>query len=270
MCDHSTWITLVEASWRLGDRLLVLSAPNLRGDDVGELQSALGRLGFDCGRVDGILGPATTRAVADFQRNCGLPVDSVCGPDTVRALGVLARQSGSGPGVAALRELEALTSTRRALSDLRVVVGQFGGLSALARQLTHALRLRGATVAPTDEPDASAQAAAANRFAATLYLGFEASSAPGSRVCYYAVPSFESVGGRSLAIAMEHAFDSTGLSLEVRGMRLPVLRETRMPAVLCTVGPVQRVIDATPTIVDAVVVALERWADAPLGAAPAS
>jgi N-acetylmuramoyl-L-alanine amidase len=265
VCDQATWLTLVEASWRLGDRLLVLSAPNMRGDDVGELQTALGRLGFDCGRVDGILGPATTRAVADFQRNCGLPVDSVCGPDTVRALDVLARQSGSGPGVAALRELEALTSTRRTLSDLRIVVGQYGGLSALTRQLTRALRLRGATATPTDEPDAAAQASAANRFAATVYLGFEARSDDVSTVCYYAVPSFESVGGRSLAIAMEHTFDSTGISLAVHGMRLPVLRETRMPAVLCTVGPVQRVIDATPTVVDAVVEALERWADAPLG-----
>jgi N-acetylmuramoyl-L-alanine amidase len=147
------------------------------------------------------------------------------------------------------------------------VVGQYGGLSALTRQLTRALRLRGATATPTDEPDAAAQASAANRFAATVYLGFEARSDDVSTVCYYAVPSFESVGGRSLAIAMEHTFDSTGISLAVHGMRLPVLRETRMPAVLCTVGPVQRVIDATPTVVDAVIEALEQWADAPLGTA---
>lgn len=246
----------------------MLSVPNLRGDDVAELQSALGRLGFDCGRVDGILGPDTSAAVADFQRNCGLPTDSVCGPDTVRALGVLARQSGSGPGVAALRELEVLTSTRRTLADLRIVVGQFGGLSALVRQLTRALRLRGATVTPTDEPDASAQAAAANRFAATVYLGFEASSEPVAQVSYYAVPSFESVGGRSLAVAMERTFDSSGLELVLQGARLPVLRETRMPAVLCRVGPVQRVIDATPSVVEAVVEALERWAESPLGAPP--
>jgi N-acetylmuramoyl-L-alanine amidase len=180
----------------------------------------------------------------------------------------LARQSGSGPGVAALRELEALTSTRRTLSDLRIVVGQYGGLSALARQLTRALRLRGATATPTDEPDASAQAATANRLGATVYLGFEARSEPIAQVCYYAVPSFESVGGRSLATALEHTFDSTGILLSVHGRRLPVLRETRMPAVLCTVGPVQRVIDSTPTVVDAVVEALERWADSPLGHAP--
>lgn len=254
----------MEASWRLGDRLLHLSAPNMRGDDVSELQSALGRLGFDCGRVDGILGPATTRAVAEFQRNCGLPADSVCGPDTVRALDVLTRQSGTGPGVAALRELESLTSSRRTLGDLRVVIGQFGGLSALTRQLARALRHRSATVAPTDEPDASAQAATANRFAATVYVGFESRAEPTSTICYYAVPTFESVGGRSLAEAMRRDLGGVGIAATVHGMRLPVLRETRMPAVLCTLGPVQQVIDATPSIVGAVVRALEAWADSPL------
>jgi N-acetylmuramoyl-L-alanine amidase len=47
-------------------------------------------------------------------------------------------------------------------------------------------------------------------------------------------------------------------------MRLAVLRETRMPAVLCAVGPVQQVIDLTPSVAAAVVEALEIWADAPL------
>ena len=36
-CDESTWLALVEASWRLGDRPLRLIAPNMRGDDVGAL-----------------------------------------------------------------------------------------------------------------------------------------------------------------------------------------------------------------------------------------
>ena len=38
----------------------MLTAPNLRGEDVAELQRILARLGFDCGRVDGIYGPDTT------------------------------------------------------------------------------------------------------------------------------------------------------------------------------------------------------------------
>ena len=73
-------MALVEAGWRLGDRLLVLAAPQLRGDDIAELQDALNQLGFDCGRPDGIFGPATVRALEDFQRNGGLTPDGICGP----------------------------------------------------------------------------------------------------------------------------------------------------------------------------------------------
>ena len=55
-CDELTWTALVEAGWTLGDRLLMITAPNLRGEDVAELQRILARLGFNCGRVDGIFG----------------------------------------------------------------------------------------------------------------------------------------------------------------------------------------------------------------------
>jgi N-acetylmuramoyl-L-alanine amidase len=240
----------------------VLVAPNMRGDDVGELQATLGRIGFDCGRVDGIFGPRTATALEDFQRNSGLLVDGVCGPITVRALQILARQTGSGPGVSTLRELEALTSTARSLTDLRVVVGQFGGLTPLSRRLVQALRHRSARVAASDEPDSAAQAAAANRFAAHVYVGFEATVDRGSSVHYYAVPQFESAGGRLLAtaIAAECAARLDGFAPDVRGMRLPVLRETRMPAVLITLGDVQRVVDHSQQLVAAVVTALELWA----------
>ena len=56
------------------------------------------RLGFDCGRVDGILGPRTARALEEFQSNCGIAADGVCGPDTVRTLTVMSCQTGAGPG----------------------------------------------------------------------------------------------------------------------------------------------------------------------------
>jgi N-acetylmuramoyl-L-alanine amidase len=238
VCDEQSWTAIVEASWKLGDRLLTLVAPNLRGDDVAELQAMLARIGFDPGRADGIFGPATERALEDFQHNSGLYVDGVCGPITVRALQVLARQSGTGPGVSMLRELSDLTASARALADLRIVVGQFGGMSTLTRQLVQALRQRSATVVTSDEPDPSAQAAAANRFAASVYLGFEAQPGPHSAIHYFAVPQFESRGGRALAelLAQSTVDAAPGLLPEVHGMRLTVLRETRMPAVLVVLG----------------------------------
>ena len=260
-CDEEAWRAIVEASWKLGDRLLLLVAPNLRGDDVSELQACLARIGFDSGRVDGIFGPATSRALEDFQHNSGLYVDGVCGPDTVRAIQVLMRQTGTGPGITAVRELESLTASARTLAEMRLVIGQFGGLSAMARQLVQALRHRSATVIASDEPDAAAQAAAANRFAATAYIGFETETGIEPTIHYYAVPEFESAGGKLLAtlIAGQCRDLVEGVTPEVRGMRLPVLRETRMPAVLFTFGAVQPILDHAPQIVRAVIAALESW-----------
>lgn len=260
LCDEQTWTALVEASWNLGDRLLYLTSPNLRGDDVADLQSHLCRLGFDCGRVDGILGPRTARALEEFQSNCGTAADGVCGPDTVRTLAMMSSQSGAGPGIAAVRERERLRSGLGSVAECRVVVGQYGGLSALTRTLARELRQRGATVMSLDEPDAVAQASAANHFAADVYLGFESDTAEAATVQFYRVPTFESAGGRSLAeLIADRLGQLDGVTPEVRGMRLPMLRETRMPAVQCIIGPVRIAIDAGPAIAAAVVDALEEW-----------
>jgi N-acetylmuramoyl-L-alanine amidase len=264
-CDEHTWLALVEAGWRLGDRLLKLEAPHLRGDDIAALQHALNQLGFDCGRPDGIFGPATSRALIDFQRNGGLTDDGICGIKTVRMITLLGRQTGAGPGVASVRE----TLTHPAsLGTLRVVIGQFGGLSAISRTTTRALRDLGATVISTDEYDAAAQAAAANRFGASVYVGFEARSDTSSVISYFAVPAFESIGGRALATRVAARWDVPGLAVpEVRGMRLAVLRETRMPAVLCSLSPVRQVVDAADLVTVAVVDAVAGWAANPLSSA---
>lgn len=260
ICDETTWTALVEASWKLGDRLLFLTSPNLRGDDIAELQSGLGRLGFDPGRVDGILGPRTSRALQDFQRNCGLPDDAVCGPDSVRAIAMVSSQSGTGPGVQAVREKERLRQGLGSLADTRIVIGQYGGLSALARTLARELRQRGATVMPLDEPDPVAQALAANHFNAHAYIGFETTAEDTSVATFYRVPTFESVGGRALAEGIARELDGVGgLHPRACGMRLPVLRETRMPAVLLTMGPVRTVVDAAPSITSGVLHAVKLW-----------
>ena len=70
----------------LGDRLLMLNAPMLRGDDVADLQRSLNHLGFDCGRPDGIFGPATANALKDSQTSQGIAatgtVDAVLDGET--------------------------------------------------------------------------------------------------------------------------------------------------------------------------------------------
>ena len=69
----------------LGDRVL---KNGCEGNDVKLLQSALIRLGYDCGKwgVDGDFGDATEQAVKDFQVDHNLKVDGIAGWDTLDAI----------------------------------------------------------------------------------------------------------------------------------------------------------------------------------------
>lgn len=254
----------------MGDRWLKRTSPHLRGDDVDQLQTALLRLGFDCGRPDGIYGPLTEHAVMRFQRHCGLRADGLCGPETIRLLLLNSRQTGDGPGVAMLRELAALGGVGDDLHDLRVVVGQFGGLSSLSRQISKALRHLETSVLSIDEPDASLQAEVANHHGAHVYLGLEASADNRFTLSYFAAPHYQSLGGRLLAERLASRIanhdELSHLSCDVQGMRLPVLRETKMPAVLCSVAPLTEVMAAAPLLTDVVVDAVRDWATRPMGA----
>lgn len=257
-CDDDTWHALLEASWSLGDRLLMLRSPNLRGDDVAEMQRLLSRLGFDCGRVDGIFGPLAASSVRDFQENAGLDVDGVCHTQTVDMLRVLSRQTGDGPGIATIRDLETLRQGQP-LSATRVAVGQFGGMRELTDALMSSLRDHGAQLLHTEDTTAAAQAAHANLFGAEVYVGVEESAERRGRVAYYAVPAFESAGGRSLAHLVErHLRDVVG-GIDIVGMRLPILRETKMPAVLISLSPVIDRPERARRIADALFLALLAW-----------
>lgn len=258
-CDDQTWSALIEASWVLGERLLFLRSPNLRGDDVAELQTLLNRLGFDCGRVDGIFGPLTVHAISDFQINIGLDATGICTPELVQHIKRMSSQTGAGPGVAAVREAVELES-HIGSDGVRVVVGFFPGAASLA----HGLARRVRSVHPlttTVDSDASTQAMTANRFAADVYIGCEDAHATGCTIYFYEVPTFTSVGGRNLAhrIAQEISVRVPELSVQVQGVRHPVLRETRMHAVLCSMGPSDIVAMKTQALSAAIDSALAVW-----------
>ncbi len=259
-CDETTWSALVEASWALGDRVLFHTSPNLRGDDVAELQTLLARLGFDAGRVDGIFGPDTAAAVIEFQRNCGLAIDGACGRDTVRALYQLSRHTGAGPGVSVVRELESLKETRSTLHGHRLALGHFGGIAPVVRAVARLVTRAGAGVISMEDPEPSTQAMAANRYGAELFVGLEAHAGPNTDLAFYSVPGFTSPGGRRLATLLrEHMTPVLTTEPHVTGMRLPILRETRMPAVMISLGPVRHVVDHAADLAKALVDALDRW-----------
>ena len=84
--DEKIWSVLLDASFQLGDRTLYLRMPFFHGNDVSQLQRALGSLGFDCGFIDGIFGAHTEAAVRKFQMNLGLYNDGIVGAATYAAL----------------------------------------------------------------------------------------------------------------------------------------------------------------------------------------
>ena len=260
ICGPDTWNALVEAGYRLGDRFLYHRTPMQRGDDVAELQSNLGALGFDAGRVDGICGPDTANALREFQRNSGLTADGICGPDTVSALRRLAGRRAGVSSVAQAREALALRDAPRQLSDRRIVIGAPGTLDALADRVHQLLTDAGAVVTVLHAADGSAQAREANDLGAELYVGLRLVPEPTCRLAFYSTAGFESVGGRRLAELGATVLGGVlGCEGEPTGMRLPVLRETRMPAVVCSLGPADEAVIRAAGLAAALAAALGAW-----------
>ncbi|MEE9414506.1 MAG: peptidoglycan-binding protein [Acidimicrobiales bacterium] len=263
--NDATWTALVEAGYRLGDRRLYHRSPMMRGDDVSELQLRLGSLGFDAGWVDGIFGADTAAALIEFQRNAGIAVDGIAGSDSYQSLERLGAKSAATTTVASLREVERLTKTI-GLVDRRIAVGEQGGLAPLVRNISRLLRTQGARVLELHQPDASVQARAANEFEAELFLALEIVAESGCEAHYFSTTGFESFGGRRLAQALAESLPAVlGNSIgRAEGRREPILRETRMPAVACRVGPPSTVVQHSFELANTVVETLDLWLREPL------
>jgi len=267
MCGPQTWAALVEAGLRLGDRFLYLRRPMLRGDDVADLQRRLSALGFDTGRVDGIFGELSSQALADFQRNTGLPIDGILGASTFRELRRVAPRHGDPELVSTVRDRDRLRRAPRTLLGRRIAIGEEGGLDALVAAVRRPLVATGAQVIPLLHPDGSTRAAAANAAGADVYLGLRLDpNRTGCTTAYYSGYRYESAGGRRLA-ELIHALAAAALGVPadgVQGMTLAVLRETRMPAVVCEVGPPAIVVRHAGALAEALVRALVAWAATPV------
>lgn len=68
--------------------ILRLTNPMVHGEEVQKLQKKLAKKGFNPGAIDGVFGPQTEAALADFQAQQGLLVDGELGPITRKALGI--------------------------------------------------------------------------------------------------------------------------------------------------------------------------------------
>jgi N-acetylmuramoyl-L-alanine amidase len=251
-----TWSELVEAGWRLGDRILYLTNPAMRGDDVAILQARLNALGFDAGREDGILGPDTDRALRAFQREYGGRDDGIYGPRTHDALAGL---RADRPLTAARLREELRHSEREGLRGVLVVVdpghggidrgdrGPNGSYEAdicweLARLIAERLIELGSRVRFTrteaEDPDVTTRASRANDMNADLFLSLHLNSnqeqaAAGASTYYFP----RSTTGEALAEAIQQRLSSLGVAdCRSHARSYPILRETRMPAVLLEPG----------------------------------
>jgi N-acetylmuramoyl-L-alanine amidase len=258
ICDALTWKSLLEAGYHLGDRLLYVRTPMMRGEDVAELQNRLGSLGFDAGRVDGIFGQDTLRALKDFQRNVGLPIDGICGPTSVEEL--LRVFGRSSTNIHSVKELEHIRSDIRSLSDLSIAVSHQGFLDAPAELLRAALAFKGARAQVIMHPDPSRLASLSNAQEADLSIHIEEQPET-QEIRYYQGFSYTSASGETLAhlVARYMNASSTTLYISVVGMNVPVLRETRMTAITISVGDPSFWVLHSPETALAVTNAISEW-----------
>jgi N-acetylmuramoyl-L-alanine amidase len=294
-----TYRAVDEARWRLGDRLLshVVTHPQ-SGDDVAALQRRLLDLGFDVGRVDGIFGPDTERAVRDLQRGVGLPPDGTCGPATFKALRRLSPiVTGGEPD--ALRAAEVVHSAGPRLSGKTVVVdpGHGGGdpghvvgdLREVDLTLDLAARVEGRLSAtggltfltrgrdrlPAAELDERARAAFANATDSGLCLSLHVDAhadqaASGVATYYYGSRphGVHSVVGERLAglVQREIVARTDLVDCRTHAKTWDLLRLTRMPTVRVEIGYLSNPGDAArladprfrDTVAEALVVAVQR------------
>jgi N-acetylmuramoyl-L-alanine amidase len=240
-----TWMQLVEAGFRLGDRTLYLHAPPFRGDDVRELQRKLNALGFDAGKQDGVYGPITDRAVREFQRNVGSEPDGMVGLQTIATVERMRPLEGV-PGRALIRETEQLRDMRGSIEGRVIAIEAIDGSDedregvrlAMATALAERLGALGAKPETLqDEPATpSDRARAANDLDASLclslHLGPGVPEASGPTCSYFGSATTYSPAGRRLAeLILEELEREFGRRGRLQRLTVGMLRETRMPAV---------------------------------------
>ena len=230
-----TWRSLYEAGYRLGDRILFMRRPMIRGEDVAELQARLNTLGFDSGKVDGIFGPDTERAVAEFQNNRHLAEDGKVGPEVVTEIGLVTRGEMRG-GRHAVRESEWLRGLPRTVAGTRIYLDAdcrdaresreaWDAATAAALSIQEAGGLPMMSRSQDTQFPERLRARKANRLGADIIIAFRISTDEADRVFYFASEHSHSAAGEQLARAIAERAGGT-----IEGRAFAMLKETRAPA----------------------------------------
>ena len=224
--DAVTYERLGEASWQLGQRLLYATKPMLRGDDVAELQVLLAQLGFNPGRIDGIFGVNTAVALGEFQRNCALEESATLTKETLLTL----------------RRVRATNAVKSLVTDARDLAGidplasgsvLLCGDGPLLEGLVHHYE-GNESILVSPETSQETSALSANTHDVALVLSFQTlNHVDGIHLHYWASYRNHSHRGEVLAstLASVFAHQPEVPRVEVTGMALPILRETKMTTV---------------------------------------
>lgn len=230
-----TWRSLYEAGYRLGDRLLFMRRPMMRGEDVAELQSRLNSLGFDCGKVDGIYGPDTGAAVAEFQRNRNLAEDGRAGPEVVTEIHIVTR-GAMKESRHAVREREWLRRLPPTMAGVRIYLDAGCRHPEESRQAWEAataaalaIQEAGGLPLMSRSQDASiperVRARRANRVGTELIVAFRLDEDSENSVFYFRSDRSSSTAGEMLATSLAAAVGGV-----VEGRATALLKDTRAPA----------------------------------------
>ncbi len=230
-----TWRSLYEAGYRLGDRIIFMRRPMIRGEDVAELQSRLNSLGFDSGKVDGIYGPQTESAVLDFQVNRHLAEDGRVGPEVVTEIHLVTRGE-MREGRQSIREREWLRMLPPTVAGARVFLDadcrdpdeatdawEAASATALAIQEAGGVPVmsRSSDITPPER----LRARRANRVGSDLIIAFRLNRDDEDAVYYFASQHSSSRAGEELAKAL-----AVSVGGRVEGRASAILKETRAPA----------------------------------------
>jgi N-acetylmuramoyl-L-alanine amidase len=240
LVGEETWRTLVDAGFRLGDRLLYYRLPMLHGDDVATLQQDLNALGFDAGIVDGIFGPHTLQALLDFQQNREMAEDGVAGTRIISELSLMVRATRK-MGRHVVREREWLRRLPGNVAGQRIFVDPFcrddheaetawdaagAAVTVLAGLGAHPVLSRSADTRPPERH----RAQHANEVAADMVISFALPRTDVPGVFFFASTLSRSEAGEELATEI-----AGRLGLPPIGRSMPILQGTRAPAIVVAV-----------------------------------
>ena len=240
-----TWRAIVDAGYGLGDRLLYRRVPMMRGDDVSSLQALLNSLGFDTGKVDGVFGPDTLAGLLDFQHNREMAEDGISGEIVNAELRLMALATQK-PGREAVRERQWLASLPRTIAGQRIYLDPEcrdprEGTEAWTASVAafSALQLLGAlpTISRSIDtnPPARLRAQRANRLDTDVVVGFLLVGNDHEGVYYFHSEHSRSEAAMEVATRLAERLDVTP-----RGKTLPMLKETRSPAVVVALRSMNR------------------------------